>query len=253
MSVAERYTKEIHEGLKYWAAWSPGVLLQLGDCGPVWDFVFHRERNIRDYGVDFSELPGRATEEWNYTSSKAVSWDVQAQADTQNIIPQVPQGQAGIRVSFTRENALVFVAPGGVQSSVADITKLKQDLIDKALDYGSPDLYPRDFAVITDLVKVQSATALISEGAAAEFVASATADLTAGLVSLGDVKLGIARKSAKSVNALLVARENVTPLFRGFKLKRGWWDSLKAVDLETVRDDESALPFVDIEPATLTA
>jgi hypothetical protein len=251
MSIAERYTREIYRGLRYWATWSPGVYLRLGDCGPISHFIFHRERSVHDYGIEFSVLPGAAGEAWVYATDGEISWNVQAAGDAQKI-PGIPAGQAAISVDFGRESSIVFVAPGGVQSSVADIAKLKMDVVEKALRHGSPDIYPLDFAVVTDLVTVDGVTVLISEARGGQFVASASADLTAGLVSLGDTNLGITLKSSNSVAAHLVAKANATPLFRGFKLKRSWWGTVTAGGLESASADGGRDPFVDIEPSTLT-
>ncbi len=226
MRLAEAYVKQIYKGLRYWAVWSPGVHIELGDCGPLSDFIFHREGNVRDYGISFGVHSGVTHETWSYTTENAVNWTVQAAADAQKI-PEVPAGQAAIGVDFTKGNSIIFVAPSGTQSSVADITELKRQVVARALDHGSPDLFPTDFAVVTDVVTVDSVTVLVSRARRGRFVASASGDFAVGLVSLGDAKLGVNHLSSTSVTTHLLAKENATPLFRGFKLRRNWWGKVE--------------------------
>ena len=46
MSIWKDYITEVYNNLRYWAVWAPATHLELGDCGPVRDMIFRRERNV---------------------------------------------------------------------------------------------------------------------------------------------------------------------------------------------------------------
>lgn len=238
-SLAERYVREMHSSLDYWATWAPGVEIKLGDCGRINDdWSFQPERNVKAFGIDFGVDAAPATAPWNHTSDKSMSVNFQFQAGAQ-VIPQIPQGTAGIQIKFSRKNAIVFAAVGGRNSRIADIYELKR----RVLDLARKGEFPDDFVVVTELVMAESATVLLSESDNAEFVASASADFKAGIVDIGNSSLNIATQFTSNVRTEIVAQNHVTPLFRAVKLHKGFLD-YKVSPLEAAED----LPFVDLDP-----
>ena len=152
------------------------------------------------------------------------------------------------QVKFNRAHAVVLQIPSGVESAIADVYKLKQQLIAKAIN-TSPDQYPDDFAVVTSVVTADSATALISEAAGAEITMSASANFTAGLASIADASLGITTRSSRNVRTELLATGLATPLILGVKLKKDWWGNIRADALDSAVIDD--LPFVDLTPSAI--
>jgi hypothetical protein len=212
--------------------------------------VFNRERNVRDFGINFEEAASPASGNWSHSSEGSIDWSTQAKADAQSI-PNIPQGTAGLQVKFNRAHAVVLQIPSGTESTITDIYKLKQQLIASALNNNSADQYPEDFAVVTSVVTADAATVLISEQAGAELTVSASADFKAGLASIADASLEITVKNSRQVKTELVAAKLATPLIQGIKLKRNWWGELRADALDSRVVDE--LPFVDLSPVTATS
>ena len=218
ISTAQRYTEEIRDNLRYWATWTPGTQLKLGDFGTVDGALFRRIGNVRDrYGVQFDQSVSDADQSWEYSSKGSVEWKVQSRASAQ-VIPGIPQGSAGIRVRFNRADAVVLAIPKAIEIAVADVDSFLTALLEKADQ--APHTWRKNFAVVTEVVVAESATILVSEGSSSEFVATANADLTAGLMSVGDASLCIAQTSSRSVSSRLIASGNVTPMFRGFRIRR---------------------------------
>ena len=243
-SLAERYIREMHNSLDYWAAWAPGVEIKLGDCGRLDDdWAFLPERNIKAFGIDFSVDESPSTTPWSHTSDHAMTFTFQVQGG-EKIIPQIPQGTAGIQIDFHRENAVVFAAVEGRHSRIADIYELKRQV----LDLARKGQFPNDFVVVTEVVKAESATVLLSVDKEGKYVASASADFKAGIVDVGNASLNISTQVADKVKTEIVAKNHVTPLFRAVKLHKGFLD-YKVSPLEAAAEED--LPFVDLTPTEL--
>jgi hypothetical protein len=244
----ERYVREIHSALHYWATWAPAKEIRLGQCGPIEDWVFNPERSVEDFGIEFEVDKGRATSPWNHTSEGATKVVFQVQGEAQEI-PEIPAGMAGIKIGFERKDAVVFVAVDGREDRVRDILQLKRQVIAKAASRE----FPEDYVVVTNLVTAASATALISESGNASFVASAEADFKAGIVDLGNASLGIRTRVTENVRTELLARTHVTPLFNAFRLKANWWNDYSADKLWDDGMGEDDLPFEDVTPELFAA
>ncbi|MGH3788626.1 MAG: hypothetical protein ACRDRG_19235 [Pseudonocardiaceae bacterium] len=243
--LAKRYIRELYDSLRYWGTWAPGVEVDLGDCGPIDNWVFRPERNVRDFGIEFDPDPAPATSPWSHTSDGAVSVEFQGTAETQRI-PNVPRGAAGIRLKFSRKNAIVFAAVDGRHSRVVDIFDLKRQIVGKAQGGEFPEYY----VVVTEVVTARSATVLLSESDEGEFVASASADFRAGIVDLGNASLNVTQRSQRNVRTEILARTSVTPLFNAFKLDRDWFGRIRVDALDDRMTVEQDLPFSDLTPET---
>lgn len=242
-SQAERYIREMHSSLRYWATWVPSVEIKLGDFGPIDDWVFKPQGNVRDY-LKFAVDPAPASGPISHTSDNAMSVSFQLQGGAQKI-PQIPQGTAGIQIKFSRENAIVFAAVGAGHSRIANIFNLSRQVLD-LIGQGT---LPPDFVVVTEVVTAESATVLLSESDNSEYVASASADLKAGIVDIGNASLNITTQFTDKVQTDLVATNQVTPLFRGIKLRGFFRDRMGG--LESAQPQE--VPFMDLDPDTLDA
>lgn len=244
--IVERYLQEVHEELEpYQATWSPATHLALGDCGTVEDGLFTREANVRDFGVDFDEAASPATGRWVHKSSGAVEVTIQASGDAAKI-PQIPAGKAGILLEFSREYAVVFVVPAGRETTIDNVHRLKQQLLQKAVEGPLAERFPQDFAVVTHVVTADVATVLISEERGGTYAASAEADFKAGLESLADASVEFSVASEHKVRTELKAETGATPLFRGFRLKRNGWGELTTGEVGKGLVAVEALPFEDL-------
>jgi hypothetical protein len=240
--LAHDYVRGIKNELEYWGTWAPSTHLALGDCGPVVNGIFQRETNIRDeWGIEFEELPNPVTGGWSFNSDKSASITFQLAGGNKNI-PQVPAGKAGLSIAFKAEEAIVMAARGGNEGTIANLRKLKKDLIDHGARKGE-DAFPRDFCVITTLVTADATTVLVSHAKGGQYVVSAEADLKAGLVDLANVSLGISAAHARNVRTELDAQGGTTPLFKALRLKRRWWKWLEAVPLSLGEVPDDEMPF----------
>jgi hypothetical protein len=240
-----QYTAEIHAKLGYWASWLPTTPIRLGDCGRIRDREFSPETTLERLGVSFEMGEESEPLEIAYRSENAVDYKFQLAVGNQ-AIPEVPQGQAGVEISFSKENGVVFVVRDGRQRRIQDLDTLASDL-ESLIETGG---MRREYAVVTHVVDAASASVLISSGGSGKFVASAQADLKAGLIELANGKAGFSRLVARNIGTELLAREGLTPLYKlfGFK-KSGWfWGSPKAVPLGLTADSDPGA-LAELAPA----
>lgn len=234
-----QYTTEIHDALGYWATWLPGNPLELGQCGPIRHRVFDPQDSLANFKIEFETEKGGEPSNIQYVSEGGVSYTVQAAADNQRI-PEIPQGKAGIKLRFSRDNAIVFVATQARHHRIAGTNRLAKTIYDR-ISVGE---FPPQYAVVTEVVVADSGTIVISSGSGAELAMSAEADLTAGLLDLASGGLGFSRVSSQDLRTEIIAKESLTPLFKLVGLKRNGrfiWS----------KEDVSRLGFEDIDRDSL--
>lgn len=210
-----QYTDEIHDALGYWATWLPGSPLELGQCGPLQGRVFDPQSALTNFGIELdSPTVGQLTD-IQYVTKGAVSYSLHGAADSERI-PGIPEGKAGIKLSFSRENAIVFVAKDARHTRIADVNQLAKTLYE-LISVGE---FPAEFAVITEIITAGTASIMISSSDGAQLSLSADADFSAGLIDVANASLGLSRVSSKNLQTEIVAQQSLTPLFKLVGLKR---------------------------------
>jgi hypothetical protein len=229
-----QYTDEIHDALGYWATWLPGNRLELGQCGPVSQRVFDPQSSLANFNIEFEVAPDSDPSDIQYQSKGAVQYTLQAAADTQQI-QGIPQGTAGIKLNFNRENAVVLVAKQARQRRMADTNSLIGTLNENILT-GE---FPVNFAVVTDVVVADSGSIIISSSRDAEMSVTAKADFSAGLLDLASASLGLERKSSRDLQTEILAQTSLTPLFKLVGLKRNGRFGLGKKKVDRLRFEDS--------------
>jgi hypothetical protein len=247
-SLAEQYTDEIYGQRRYWATWEPNVHVALGSCGSVTGREFRPEGSLANYGIDFDIEPDPESSDVDYSSRSGLTLTFQTEAGS-NKIPNIPQGTAGMKVSFGRQQAAVIATKGAREHRIADQDRLRRDLLRSAARPQGG--FPPGWFVITHVVTCTSASVLIAQGSNAGFEVSADADFSAGVVDLANANLNFTIQSENQIGYKMLAESGATPLFRGLRLKRTWYGSDK---IEALGPDapasQLATAFEELTPAT---
>jgi hypothetical protein len=252
--VDRQYTDEIYRETGYLATWAPGVHLELGDCGPLENRIFRRERSVRDFDFKFEADEVGAPIDVDFTSKDGVIVTIQLKGENKALAPQIPAGKAGIDIKFTRENAVVMALRKAREQSVADLYQLQRDLLSH---YKSkPEEWPQNYAVVSSVIEADSGTVLIADKEGSQFAVAAEADMKAGLIELASAALGFSVALSNEVSTKILAQEGLRPLFRAFKIKDPWYGGprVKALDADQLPEeieigaDESPFEWVS-EPA----
>ncbi len=234
-SPVRRYTSEIHDHFSYWATWLPTSQIQLGDLGIVQDRIFSPQTSLAELDVSFDATRGTEVLNLQHATNNGVRITFQSAAANQTI-PQIPQGRAGVEVTFAKTGGVVFVVKDGRERRIRNLDAIAQKLLE-LIQRGYVD---REYALVTHVVQAAAATILISSSSNAKFVTSADMDLNAGLLDLANANLTFSRISSKDLQTELVANQGATPLFKlaGFKKAGLFWGSPKVAPLGFDADDD---------------
>lgn len=186
MSITKNYARSVRRQLRYHAAWVPmSDPYEVGDYGVFRGGVFERLGNIRQYGVDFTTVPGQDTSA-KFTDSGVTSvlFDLSGGG---TIDPAGATGdvEAGLKFSFSTARSFT-VRCAVVKAEVMDaIPQVAQALA--AVPAWNPT-----WRVVRSVHRAKGGTVLGSSTANAELVltgkVSALQAIDAGHVS-GEVKV----------------------------------------------------------------
>ena len=125
-NVKYQYTNEIHKQLGYLATWLPGGTMELGDYGTLDDHLYTRLGSLKDRGFKVRPAPRGTPLEIEYSSRESVTLTIQLKGQNKNL-PNIPSGQAGIDLKFTRSGSCVVVLNDAVERTVANLFQLRID------------------------------------------------------------------------------------------------------------------------------
>jgi hypothetical protein len=236
--IPQQYTEEIYRQLGMWGTWRPDEPIELGNMGPVDDKLFEPRDKIAHLGIDLEVHEDTSKSDQDYQSKSGIEIKFQAQADTTNLIPGIPQGKAAISIDFSREGGVVSAFKGGRTNRVENQVAVGRALVAKA---QSKEFDP-DWAVVMAVYEVDSAGIIVSQSKNSNYVATANADFTEGVLDLANVSLGVSAKVTKQLAFHTEGTAGMTPAFRLMRLKKNIWqdisvESLGPSDMENVFED----------------
>ncbi|MGW1800088.1 CHAT domain-containing protein [Streptomyces sp. NPDC001984] len=94
-AIHERYTKEIYDGLGYFAVWMPNSPVSLGDVGVLRGRRFHRMTSLAELGVAFDTVGPGAPMVHSYSSSGDVEVAVSGEATAPGVLAIAPAAEFG--------------------------------------------------------------------------------------------------------------------------------------------------------------
>lgn len=211
-----KYAKEIRNNLHYGATWTPGTPLRLGTIGTFRNGVFLPISHLDSLGIDYEteEDPNPTT--YTHMSDGSVSLRVKASGETDDAFDALAKAEAGVSVSFTRGNAVLFSAEGCRENRVRDLPRLEERMKDSARNRR---WNPR-WAVITHLVEAGSATIMLSNDKSNRVELRVGGTVGQGTIDLADLSSGVSLASAGSMSQIIVGENGLTPLFHAYGIKR---------------------------------
>jgi hypothetical protein len=255
MSMAKawkQYTREMAKKFGYFATWEPGVPLQLGDVGVIRKNLFTRLSGLEDLGLTFQIRDDETPTQISHASSGKVNIMFKGAGKPANPGSVLKDAQAGATIEFSKENATVFEAADCRSSSVRDQIGLGRSI----LDLYARGKWNKDWVVVTDLIRSDSATILISAAKDAKLELSASGAVAAAGFNLADASLGFNIEFMANMHTKIIAApgQSLTPLFKASGLKS--YQALSApfaakgvgtMDLESPAAGKPNLYFGNIE------
>jgi hypothetical protein len=206
----EQYTDELKKKFGYIATWLPGVPLLLGDIGILNDNVFTRIAGLEDFQIPFDIRVDDTADDLDYSSKGSVSVTAKLSG---TIAPQgstLTNLDAGFIVEFGNENSILFKANQTRTNLIKDTVKIGNEIL-KLYRAGK---WNKHWVVITELVKAESASILISNTSNGKIELKANANINAANLDIADAKFEFGATFYRGIDTKIIAQSGLTPLFK---------------------------------------
>ena len=213
-TTVRQYTDELFRQFHYYATWLPGSPVELGTIGTMKDKEFTKASHLRNEGILYETDEDTSTSDFDYSSKGAVTVRPKLSGEVPVAGSVLSQADAGVTVEFSRQNAILFRAIGTTTVSIRDQIKLGRE-IRKRVEEGT---WNKRWVVITELIKAESATILISSSVKGKAELKAKTAVSTGAIDIADLQLQLEVVFSKDLSTKIVAGEGLTPLF---KVRRG--------------------------------
>lgn len=218
VAVHHQYTEEMKKKFGYLAAWLPNQSVRLGDVGILQDRVFEQMTTLDELGISFETRFSDMPADYEYQSSDKVSVQVKLSGELPVAESVLTKADAGIGYYFHDANAIVFQA---LKCNVESILE-KAKLGEKIIQLFEKEQWPRDYVIITDLIRCKSATILISSGRDGYIEFAVNANVQANqFIKIADAETKLRLVQSSNIGTQIVGTKNLTPLFKVFGIKQG--------------------------------
>ncbi|MBN1340097.1 MAG: hypothetical protein JXA03_12280 [Bacteroidales bacterium] len=232
----DQYTREMHKKFGYYATWEPNRPLSLGDVGIFRKNEFTRISNLVHFNISFNINPDDTPGDLEYNSQGNVTITTKLSGTIPAAGSVLTEADAGISVDFARESSILFKANKTLTPSIDDLVALGK----KIIELFKQGKWNKDWVVITELVKADTATILISNKGGSKIELKATANVSASDFDIADAAFEFAPAFSKGLETKIIAEKGITPLFKVMGIKSRLFmppvftsKSVRAVDLLT--------------------
>jgi hypothetical protein len=215
MKTVKKYTDELYKQFHYFATWLPGAPLELGAIGILKNNEFTKVSNLKNEGIEFEIEDDVTKSDLEHATNGAVSITTKLSGTVPAAGSVLANADAGFTVEFSQENAILFKANGTLTPRINDQIKLGKEVI-KRYEQGKWD---KDWVIITELVKADSATIIISSSEKGKVELKAKADISTAKLDIADASLNLECTFSKDLSTKIITEQGITPLFKLSRIK----------------------------------
>jgi hypothetical protein len=146
-SAWDQYISEMRKQYDYFANWTPGYPLALGDVGVINHGIFRRITSLDRLGISFDVRDDPTPESQKYATAQGVSVAFKAAGRSPAAGSVLTEAEAGFTVEFSSKHATLYEAIGCTTPSIADLLALGEQVLRQ---YQAAH-WNRAWAVIVDL------------------------------------------------------------------------------------------------------
>ncbi|HUD71328.1 MAG TPA: hypothetical protein VMQ62_05135 [Dongiaceae bacterium] len=218
-SLQEQYTDDMHDRFGgYFAAWTPGSPLAVGDVGVLDGNAFTRLSTLKEKKVPFSVLQDSSSETIGpFVSDRKTSVSFKASGTVSPPNSKLSAADAGFSIQFARDYATVFVAQDCRQPSIEDQLALEPILID-LYEKGE---WNKGWHVVSQVVNAKSCTVFVSQSKQGAIDLKVNGPITAPnapLIDLGSASAQLSITWSQNLAVQMVTKP-ATPLVKLVHLK----------------------------------
>jgi hypothetical protein len=213
LAVSGEYRNSIYKRFSYQATWFPNTTVRLGDIGIQDHGSFKQVTALENIGVPFRIRRGSDKLDFAYTSESGVAIKPRLSA-VAGAGTMLPQADAGISMTFSKEGAFLFQATGCTVTEIEDKAVLKRFVM-KLFREGE---WEKDWAVVDTIVRADSATIVISNSGSGSL--DLTAKMPVALSGLAKIDAGFSVAAQSGDVIHFIAAQGLTPMFKLSRIKQ---------------------------------
>jgi hypothetical protein len=230
-SPAQRYQREMHDNIGFFATWLPGDLLELGDIGTLKDGTFRKSSSFREMGIEYQVSSLGASQNLLYTSKSGAAFSV----DSSVAVPKPLDISAKIKVEFSSQGAFLFQASNVRNRRLEKIASLTEAI----LKVWKNEKWEKGWYVVDTIHQADCATVIVSEEESAGVTFNAKGALSG--IPLADPRVELSISSSRGKMAQIIAGRELRPLYSCLRVREGWFSG---PSVEAVRGESAKSPFV---------
>jgi hypothetical protein len=210
MSISQLIDDVYHSTGGYYLSRTIGKERRLGDVGTYSSGEgFRRLRTLDSFGVSYETRADEEPVSYEYKSSDGVDITLTGEGEAAEVFESLGEAEAGVRIQFSSEDAGVVSATGCVEPEIED-----KVAVVSAIRSQRTESSDRNYAVVTGVVKADSATLLASGSSTAAIELRASGTFDPGQFELADLSTGFELSSSSDMRISQVAASGSTPMFQ---------------------------------------
>jgi hypothetical protein len=235
------YSKDVYETTRFRGAYPLVVPLSVGDYLQIGkDDIPMGLGNVRNWRLWDMPIAREAIEgkETYFSGCKREK----AAIVNAGVEPPTSVGAEGtVKLSFSKAGGFVLAFHAAEHERYEDIPKAQRLVLDAA----RAGWWQAEWALVTEVIKAESATLMVSLEKSTAFDLHATVAMPAALalagVQVADPKLGWTSSGWSGRGFSTICKPG-TPLFHCVRIRQRWWGKLQS-ELQEARDDDLAAIF----------
>ena len=220
------YTETVYQKYNYYAAWEPNKTIKLGDIGILNGYQFEYIDNLSNLGISFKVREDDNFGKLDFLSDREaqVSIKLSGQAPMEGM--NLGEAEAGFQVDFKAKQAVLIKVAKAKTLVIENQIALGKEIEKRFNRAGADRTWDKDWVVVTEVVKGESGTVLVSKGQSASITVQAEASQEAGELSILDASMDFKVLSSRSIGAQAIAQQGITPLFKLKGIRKAFpWQS----------------------------
>lgn len=212
--LSKLFVQQMYDRFRFLGNWLPFRPLELGDVGfftKKGGFV--RATTLSELGVTFDVRTAPDGGNIEYQSQSDVSITLKASGEPAVAGSALSLGEAGITVQFGRKDALVLHLFNTSQMSIENPVGLREAI----LPLYKERTWNRKWVVVTEKVKAESTTLLVSGSRNSQVDLKAAADVPH--IQLADAALDLGFKSHRNMAFKYLSEVGGVPLFKAWRVR----------------------------------
>ncbi|HKB45388.1 MAG TPA: hypothetical protein VKC90_13405 [Chitinophagaceae bacterium] len=206
----EQYTNELSRKFGYKATWLPGMPLRLGDIGILNNYVYTPVTTLEFFQIPFEVREDDTKDDLEYSSNGQITITSKISGTVSPAGSTFTNSDAGLIVEFSSQNSIFFKANQAQVILINNTNKIGEEII-KLYEEGK---WNKHWVVITQLVKAESATILLSNSSNAKIELKANANINSSNLDIADAQFNFSSSFLKGLETKIIAQRGLTPLFK---------------------------------------